>query len=203
MACVKIGTRYGTPSGISQGGRDKGLLFLNEGVAVEKLNFWICSISGGRRIRQRLMLFLSFYPCSFAAGTKMKCKPSFFPAPQHSEANQGPVICHYPNEIELGEWFAMDDNPKLGSSPANSNPSCWQALSWGLSRPVEDLNKCKGVCVRTVSWVLVNSMATFYFSMFLNLIFHTQKYINSFNKALYLRKKVKCSHREDRIMSNT
>lgn len=39
MPCVKIGTRHETPSGSSQDGRDKGLLILNEGVALEKLDF--------------------------------------------------------------------------------------------------------------------------------------------------------------------
>lgn len=203
MPCVKIDTRYDTPSASSQGGRHKGLLSLNEGIAAEKLNFWIYSISGERRIRQGLMPIFPFYPCSFAAGTMMKCKPSSFPAPQHSETKQGPATCHSPNEMELWEWVVIDNKPKLGSSPANSNPSCWQALSWGLSRSTEDLNKHKGVSGRTASSVLVNSMATFHFFMFLNLIFHTQKYVNSFNKTVYLSKKAKCSHREDRIMSNT
>jgi len=38
MPCVKTGIRYEIPSGSSQDGRDKGLLFLNEGIALERLS---------------------------------------------------------------------------------------------------------------------------------------------------------------------
>lgn len=149
------------------------------------------------------MVFFLFYPCGFSAGTMVKCKPSSYPTPQHFETKQGPATCHSPNEMELWEWIAINNKPKFCSSPENSNPSCSQAFSWGLSRTNEDLNKCKGVSVRAASWILVNSMITFYFFMFLKVIFHTQKYVNSFNKALYLSRKAKCSRKEDRIMSNT
>lgn len=61
----------------------------------------------------------------------------------------------------------------------------------------------RGVSIRRASWILANSMVTFHFPMLHKLIFPTHKYETWFNEALYLSRKDKCSHKEDRIMHNT
>lgn len=57
--------------------------------------------------------FLPFYPCSFAAGTMIKCKPSSSPAPQHSETKQDPATCHSPNEMDCGNELPSIINQSL------------------------------------------------------------------------------------------